>query len=263
MYISWCSMIQNWRSLPPVPWRLVLNNWYSENCWILSILLVHPNTRKLQEVTFYVAQNDGSVLLSFTTTLALGLIQPPTRLDYLPPRASLITSSVDHPKKTKRVSVHISRSVHSKFQTGGYSAWLTTTCLHIGDKQRANFTKLPRWFCGYWDAFQVPCIIYSWINVLHPNRPLVDQSQCTWKKLFNKRLTRCWKREFLKPVHEATPWINSFVLVEWKDKTGNLKLRICLDSINLNKMIVREPIISRHVRTLLSACRCMYHVCAW
>ena len=43
--------------------------------------LVHPDTKKLQEVTFYVAKNDGSVLLSCTTTLALGLIQPHTRLD--------------------------------------------------------------------------------------------------------------------------------------------------------------------------------------
>ena len=41
--------------------------------------LLHPDTKKLQEVTFYVAQNDGSVLLSCTTTLALGLIQPHTR----------------------------------------------------------------------------------------------------------------------------------------------------------------------------------------
>ena len=46
--------------------------------------LVHLDTKKLQELTFYVAQNDGSVLLSCTTTLALGLKQPPTRLDYLP-----------------------------------------------------------------------------------------------------------------------------------------------------------------------------------
>ena len=30
-----------------------------------------------------------------------------------------------------------------------------------------------------------------------------------------------------KPVHEATPWIKSFVLVESKDKLGNLKLHIC------------------------------------
>ena len=72
--------------------------------------LVHPDTKCLQEVTFYVASNNGSVLLSCATTLALGFIQPYTRLDYLPPRASLITSSADHPKKTKsKVSVHVSR----------------------------------------------------------------------------------------------------------------------------------------------------------
>ena len=68
--------------------------------------LVHPDTKNLQEVTYYVAKNDGSVLLSCTTTLALGLIQLSTRLDYLPPKASLITSSVDPPKKTKKVSVY-------------------------------------------------------------------------------------------------------------------------------------------------------------
>ena len=63
--------------------------------------LVHPHTKKLQEVTFYVAQNEGSILLSCITTLVFGLIQPHTRLDYLPPRTSLITSSVDYPRKTK------------------------------------------------------------------------------------------------------------------------------------------------------------------
>ena len=36
--------------------------------------LLHPDTKKLQEVTFYVAQNDGSVLLSCTPTLVLGLM---------------------------------------------------------------------------------------------------------------------------------------------------------------------------------------------
>ena len=54
--------------------------------------LVYPDTKKLQDVTFFVATNDGSVLLSCTSTLALGPIQPRTRLDYLPPRANLITS---------------------------------------------------------------------------------------------------------------------------------------------------------------------------
>ena len=58
-----------------------------------TFYLVHPDTEQSQEVTFYVASNNGSVLLSCATTLALGLIQPHTRLDYLSHRTSLITSS--------------------------------------------------------------------------------------------------------------------------------------------------------------------------
>ena len=45
----------------------------------------------------------------------------------------------------------------------------------------------------------------------------------------------------LAPVNEATLWINSFFLVESKDKIGNLKLHICLDPTNVNKAIKREP----------------------
>ena len=45
----------------------------------------------------------------------------------------------------------------------------------------------------------------------------------------------------LKPVHKAVPGINSFVLVESKDRLGNLKLCICLYPTNINKVIIREP----------------------
>ena len=72
--------------------------------------LIHMDNKKLHGVTFFFAGNDGTFLLSCTTTLVLDLLQPRTRLDYLPPRAGLITSSVDHPKKTKyQVTVHGSR----------------------------------------------------------------------------------------------------------------------------------------------------------
>ena len=50
----------------------------------------------------------------------------------------------------------------------------------------------------------------------------------------------------LLPVTEATPWINSFVLVEKKGNHGQVKLRICLDPTNLNKAVTREPY---HFRT--------------
>ena len=41
------------------------------------------------------------MLLSCNASLTLGLIQLRPRLDYLPPKVSLITSSKDHPTKTK------------------------------------------------------------------------------------------------------------------------------------------------------------------
>ena len=44
-------------------------------------------------------------------------------------------------------------------------------------------------------------------------------------------------------VHEATPWINSFVSVETV-KDGKKKLRICLDPKPLNKAIMHEPYIT-------------------
>ena len=70
--------------------------------------LVHPDTKRLLETTFYVVMDNGSVLLSCKTTLLLGLIQPRSRLDYLPPKASCITSSADHPKKTRAV-LHVQK----------------------------------------------------------------------------------------------------------------------------------------------------------
>ena len=39
-----------------------------------TFYLIHPDNKKLIDVTFFVAINDGSVLLSCKTTLALGLI---------------------------------------------------------------------------------------------------------------------------------------------------------------------------------------------
>ena len=45
-------------------------------------------------------------------------------------------------------------------------------------------------------------------------------------------------------VYEATPWINSFVIVETV-KDGQKKLRISLDPKPLNKAIMHESYITR------------------
>ena len=53
-------------------------NYLASTCWLIDCALAHylvyPDTKHLQEVTFYVASNNSSVFLSCMTTLALGLI---------------------------------------------------------------------------------------------------------------------------------------------------------------------------------------------
>ena len=198
--------------------------------------LVHPDTKCLQEVTFFVASNNGSVLLSCVTMLAFVLIQPHPRLDYFPPRASLITSSADHPKKTKsQVSVHVF----------GKESEVSTVFNHKGMVPKIITSKEPI-LAAYSDVFD--CI---WCFSGPPYHNKVDpsvtskQNPCQpvpvhLKESFKKKIDKMLQAGVLKPVHQATSWINIFVLVKGKDKLGNLKLRICLDPTNLNKAIMHK-----------------------
>ena len=66
--------------------------------------ILHPDPQKPYAVTFYVASNEGSVLLSCTSLLALDLIQTRPQLNYLPPRSKFITSTADHPDITRKTA---------------------------------------------------------------------------------------------------------------------------------------------------------------
>ena len=83
------------------------------------------------------------------------------------------------------------------------------------------------------------------------------------KDKFQQEINKMLQAGVLAPVHEATPWINSFVLVDSKDKLGNLKLCICLDPTNLNKAITREPYHFRMPEDIahLLADACIMTVC--
>ena len=83
------------------------------------------------------------------------------------------------------------------------------------------------------------------------------------KEKFQQEINKMLWVGVLAPVHEATPWINSFILVESKDKLGNLKLCICLDPTNLNKAITREPSHFRMPEDIahLLADACIMRVC--
>ena len=94
-----------------IPCKLQVGTYMTDTMKIIGSCTfhpVHPDTKRPLETTFYVVMNEGRVLLSCKTTLRLGLIQPRSRLDFLPPRTSLITSSADHPKKTRAV-LHVQK----------------------------------------------------------------------------------------------------------------------------------------------------------
>ena len=62
------------------------------------------------------------------------------------------------------------------------------------------------------------------------------------KQTFRQEIEKMLTAGVMKPVHEATPWINSLVLIESQDKSaGKPKLCIRLDPTNLNKAIIHEP----------------------
>ena len=195
-----------------------------------TFYLVHPDSKKHIEVTFYVAMNDGSVLLSCKTTLLLGLIQPRPRLDYLPPRASLITSSADHPMKTKAV-------LHTQKQ----EVSAQTTKQEVASQTPAAKRQVPKLItskemilCEYPDVFEgihkFPGPDYH--IQIDPSIP-PKQTPCQLipihlKEKFQQEINKILQAGVLPLVHEATPWINSFFLVKNKDKLGNPKLHICL-----------------------------------
>ena len=61
------------------PCKMQISTYTADTVKIIGLCIfnvVHLDTKKLVPVTFYVANNDGSVLLSCKTTLALQLTQP-------------------------------------------------------------------------------------------------------------------------------------------------------------------------------------------
>ena len=150
----------------------------------------------------------------------------------------MLTSSLDHTRKTKRVSVHKSKKK---------CPLKAVTVLNAKQLIPKLVTSKEQILQSYPDVCEgirhCPAPPYH-IQIDQSITP--KQTPCRpipvhLKEAFQQEIDKMLKVGVLKPVHEATPWINSFVLVEGKVKLGNLKLRICLDPTNVNEVIVREP----------------------
>ena len=205
--------------------------------------LVHPDTKKLMDVTFFVAVNDGSMLLPCKSTLMLGLIQPRTRLDYLPPRASLITSSANHPKKIKSTLFIQKQEVPTQRPTHEVAAQIPRQKYAVPKlvtSKEQILQEYPDVFEGIVSFPGPPYHIQIDLSVTPKQTPCCP-IPVHLKEAFKQEVDKMLHAGVLKQVHEATHWINSFVLVESNEKLGNLMLCICLDPTNLYKAMTREP----------------------
>ena len=113
-------------------------------------------------------------------------------------------------------------------------------------------------------SFQDHITISSLIQAYLPSRHPVWPIPICLKDQFKQEINKMLQTGVLVPVHKATPWINSFMSVESRNKLGNLKLHICLDPTNLINAIIREPYHFRMPEDIahLLADACVMTVCA-
>ena len=207
-----------------------------------TFYMLNKGTKQPLKVDFYIAKEESSALLSQEIVFQLQLLDVKPQLEYLPPRATLISSAVDYPKKETHVQF-----TSTQQQQGIITSKSSITQEDTQKKIRIIKTKeqiqeqYPELSEGIGQFPGEPYHIHTNPSITPkqtPCRPIPVHLKQTFRQEIEKMLTT----RVIKPVHEATPWINSFVLVESKDKSiGKPKPHICLDPTNLNKAIIHEP----------------------
>ena len=193
-------------------------------------------------MTFYVASNEGSVLLSCTTLLALELIQTRPRLDYLPPRAKLITSAADHPAMTKKTAhqtkatTEESKLMHKncvkmhknsvgmhknsinmhknsvKMDNSATKQDNTPVNMQIEVKMVRRKADIKEYYGDVFEGvgrFPGPPYHIQLDPKVPPKQTPVRPVPVHLKEAFKQELDKMLQAGQLIPVHEATPWINS------------------------------------------------------
>ena len=64
-----------------------------------TFFMLSKDTKQPVKVDLYIAKDDGSVLLSCETVFQLQILDVKPRLEYLPPKVTLISSAADCPRK--------------------------------------------------------------------------------------------------------------------------------------------------------------------
>ena len=135
--------------------------------------------------------------------------------------ASLITSTMDYPKKTKLTSlkVHQSKQKVSAHRHEPISQASTSASINTGQKLNPNIaitckeqilSRYPDVFKGIGRFPSLPYHIQVNLNTTlkqTPCRPIPFHL----KEAFKKEIDKMLQAGIIKAVKEATPWINSFI----------------------------------------------------
>ena len=168
-------------------------------------------------------------------------MQSRPRLDYLPPRVCLISSSEDHPRKTKtQVQVQKHEVITNKHDQCHNVKGNTSKPSILITTQDQILQEYPDVFEGI-GKFPGPPYHIQVDPKVTPKQTPCRPIPIHLKDAFQKEINQMLQASVLLPVTKATPWINGFVLVEKRGNHGQVKLRICLDPTNLNKAVTREP----------------------
>ena len=178
---------------------------------------------------------------------------------------------MDYPKKTKMTPLKVHQSKQEVSDQGQQPPSKALTSRNTVQKQGPviTITNKEQILSKYLDVFEgigrFPSLPY---HIQVDTNITLKQTPCRpalihLKEAFKKEIDKMLPAGVIRPVTEAIRWMNSFILVEGKDKSDNPKLCICLDPMNLNKAVTHELY---HFKTLediayLIANSCIMTVC--
>ena len=208
-----------------------------------TFFMLRKDTKQPVEVDFYVANDDSNVLLSCETMFQLHLLHVKPRLEYLPSRATLISSAEDYLEKEVHAQSgsikqqHGIEAVHSGSILANYGPINCKKWTHNATRRHSKENQ----DCQNQGANQRTVSRTLWRNrqisrwtTPHPYRSIfyhqskhpTDPSQYILKKPSSKRLTRCsklvWSNLFMKKLH------GSIALCWWKQRTKVLRKPNCI-----------------------------------
>ena len=165
---------------------------------------------------------------------------------------------MDHPKKTRQASlkVYSSKQEVSAQMQEAQSQVTTSVSTNTVQKPGMNtlVTSKEQILSSYPDIFEGVSRFPGPLYHIHIDPNVTPkQTPCRLvpvhlKEVLKKEVDKMLKAGIIKPVQEATPFMYRFMLVEGKDKLGNLRLHICINPTNLNKAVVREGLLASRIR---------------